>query len=96
MRIADASRTMADIRSRMEEDEQLSVLMAGLRGANMNASDFADKDVVMQVFKRATAPESCVLFDPTEHAPQSPHALDANVGREALRQIPRLVSVARS
>ena len=49
MRIADASRTMAEMRARMEEDEQLSVLMAGLRGANMNASDFADKDVVMQV-----------------------------------------------
>ena len=49
MRIADASQTMADLRSRMEEDEQLSVLMAGLRGANINASDFADADVVMQV-----------------------------------------------
>ena len=53
LRIADASQTMADFRSRMEEDEQLSVLMAGLRGANMNASDFADEDVVMQVHHQA-------------------------------------------
>jgi hypothetical protein len=33
----------------MEEDEQLSVLMAGLRGSNINSSDFADEDVVMKV-----------------------------------------------
>lgn len=28
---------------------QLSVLMAGLRGANIDSSDFADNDVVMQL-----------------------------------------------
>ena len=47
-----------EIRARMEEDEQLSVLMAGLRGSNINASDFADEDVVMQV----TPPRTHFVF----------------------------------
>ena len=50
-----------DIRARMEEDEQLSVLMAGLRGSNINASDFADEDVVMKV------PPARVLHRPFAH-----------------------------
>ena len=49
VRMADMSAQMADMRAQMEENEQLSVLMAGLRGSNMNAEDFADQDVVMQL-----------------------------------------------
>lgn len=33
----------------MEENQQLSVLMAGLRGSNMNAEDFADDKVQMRL-----------------------------------------------
>ena len=77
MRIADASRTVADIRSRMEEDEQLSVLMAGLRGANINASDFADKDVVMQVGARSIESVFCVPISLCQIAYLSPRALNA-------------------
>lgn len=32
---------MREVRSQMEENEQLSVLMAGFRGSNLNDSDFA-------------------------------------------------------
>jgi aarF domain-containing kinase len=47
--MADMSAQMASVRAQMEENEQLSVLMAGLRGSNMNDEDFADQNVVMQL-----------------------------------------------
>ena len=47
------SRQMKDMRKTMEEDEQLGVLMAGLRGSNMDESDFADDSVVMQLVEVA-------------------------------------------
>ncbi len=43
------------MRAQMEENEQLSVLMAGLRGSNMNDEDFADQDVVMQLISVSDA-----------------------------------------
>ena len=43
------SRQMKEMRGQLESDEQLKSLMAGLRGANVDDSDFADKDVVMQL-----------------------------------------------
>lgn len=49
VRMADMSAQMASVRAQMEENEQLSVLMAGLRGSNMNDEDFADQNVVMQL-----------------------------------------------
>lgn len=49
VRVADMSAQMAAMRAQMEENEQLSVLMAGLRGSNMNDEDFAEQDVVMQL-----------------------------------------------
>lgn len=45
----DVRRQMADIRRQMEEDEDLGVLMAGLRGTNIDASDFAADGVTMKV-----------------------------------------------
>lgn len=47
------SRQMNDMRKTMEEDKQLGVLMAGLRGSNMDESDFADDSVVMQLVEVA-------------------------------------------
>lgn len=49
MQMRDISRQVKDMRSKMEEDEQLSSLMAGLRGTNINDSDFADAQVVMKL-----------------------------------------------
>lgn len=43
------SRQMKEMRGQLESDDQLKSLMAGLRGANVDDSDFADKDVVMQL-----------------------------------------------
>lgn len=55
MRMSDMSAQMKDMRSQMEENEQLSVLMAGLRGSNTNDDDWAGKDVVMQLISVSDA-----------------------------------------
>ena len=41
VRVADMSAQMRDVRAQMESNEQLGVLMAGLRGSNINDDDFA-------------------------------------------------------
>ena len=43
------SSQIRDVRAQMEEDEQLSTFMKGLRGANLNADDFADESVKMRL-----------------------------------------------
>jgi aarF domain-containing kinase len=45
------SSQMRAVRSQMEEDEQLRVLMAGFRGSNLNEDDFAGKDVRMELIE---------------------------------------------
>ncbi|KAL3162499.1 hypothetical protein ABBQ32_010159 [Trebouxia sp. C0010 RCD-2024] len=47
------SQQMTDMRKSMAEDKQIGVLMAGLRGSNMDESDFADDSVVMQLVEVA-------------------------------------------
>ncbi len=43
------SQQMRDVRSQMEEDENLKVLMASLRGQNLSDADFADSSVKMRL-----------------------------------------------
>jgi aarF domain-containing kinase len=43
------SQQMKDMRSQMEEDENLKVLMASLRGQNLSDADFADENVQMRL-----------------------------------------------
>ncbi len=45
----DMSKQVANVRSQLEENEDLRVLMAGLRGSNLNTDDFAADDVTMQL-----------------------------------------------
>lgn len=40
---------MKDVRSRMEEDANLKVLMESLRGSNLSNADFADASVEMRL-----------------------------------------------
>jgi aarF domain-containing kinase len=47
--VREMSSQMREVRSRMEEDEQLRVLMAGFRGSNLDASDFAASGVDMRL-----------------------------------------------
>lgn len=45
--VAEMSAQMRQMRSRMERDEQLGALMAGFRGSNLDAADFARADTAM-------------------------------------------------
>ncbi|PNW83922.1 hypothetical protein CHLRE_04g215400v5 [Chlamydomonas reinhardtii] len=49
--VAAMSSQMRAVRSKMEEDEQLRVLMAGFRGANLNEDDFANSNVRMELIE---------------------------------------------
>jgi aarF domain-containing kinase len=49
--ISGMSSNMKQMRSKMEEDEQLRVLMAGFRGQNLDESDFAQEDVRMNLME---------------------------------------------
>ncbi|KAG2426596.1 hypothetical protein HXX76_012912 [Chlamydomonas incerta] len=49
--VASMSSQMRAVRSKMEEDEQLRVLMAGFRGANLNEDDFASSNVRMELIE---------------------------------------------
>lgn len=47
--VKEMSQQMRDVRSQMEEDENLKVLMASLRGQNLSDADFADDSVEMKL-----------------------------------------------
>lgn len=47
--VREMSQQMKDVRSQMEEDENLKVLMASLRGQNLSDADFADENVQMRL-----------------------------------------------
>ena len=49
MRVSDMSKQMKDVRKEMENNAELKSLMAGLRGQNIDDSDFADANVVMRL-----------------------------------------------
>lgn len=63
------SSQMKDMRNRMDEveDERLKALMAGLRGANINDSDFASSGVQMNLVEVAASDDDEQLpltYDP--------------------------------
>ena len=60
------SQQMNDMRKSMAEDKQTAVLMAGLRGSNVDESDFADDSVVMQLVEVAhdDADQLPLAYDP--------------------------------
>eukprot|EP00238_Polyblepharides_amylifera_P011855 CAMPEP_0196587628 /NCGR_PEP_ID=MMETSP1081-20130531/58094_1 /TAXON_ID=36882 /ORGANISM="Pyramimonas amylifera, Strain CCMP720" /LENGTH=743 /DNA_ID=CAMNT_0041909867 /DNA_START=360 /DNA_END=2591 /DNA_ORIENTATION=+ len=62
------SSQMKDMRASMEEDEQLSVLMRGLRGQGMNEDDFAAADTQMRLLdfssSAAVGDELPLAYDP--------------------------------
>ena len=56
MGVREASRQVQLLRNSMEDDEQLKSLMAGLRGANIDSSDFASANVNMQLLEYQARP----------------------------------------
>ena len=48
-RMRTMGKQLQTFRGQLEEDKQLASLMAGLRGSNLDDSDFADSSVIMQL-----------------------------------------------
>lgn len=61
---------MRDVRSQMEEDENLKVLMASLRGQNLSDADFADSSVQMRLVQVDTDDDEGLplVYDPEKIA----------------------------
>eukprot|EP00227_Mantoniella_beaufortii_P009287 CAMPEP_0197590926 /NCGR_PEP_ID=MMETSP1326-20131121/12300_1 /TAXON_ID=1155430 /ORGANISM="Genus nov. species nov., Strain RCC2288" /LENGTH=661 /DNA_ID=CAMNT_0043156237 /DNA_START=100 /DNA_END=2082 /DNA_ORIENTATION=- len=64
----DMASQMKDMRAQMAEDKDLNTLMAGLRGTNIDASDFAADGVEMRVVDLGNLRAST---DPTDVLPQN-------------------------
>ena len=66
VRMRDMSKQVANVRSQLEENEDLRVLMAGLRGSNLNTDDFAADDVTMQLVEVDAGDEDGLptVYDP--------------------------------
>ena len=59
------SQQMKDVRSQMEEDENLKVLMSSLRGQNLSDADFAAEGVEMRLVMMGEDDEGLPLeYDP--------------------------------
>ncbi|XP_078427712.1 protein kinase superfamily protein [Wolffia australiana] len=64
-RFGDVSREIKKVRAQMEEDEQLSILMRGLRGQNLSDSQFADENVTLRLVEVGESGETLPLvYDP--------------------------------
>lgn len=76
---------IAEMRSRMEEDDQMRSLMAGLRGKNIDDSDFADESVVMRLVNVDTD-------DPDDELPltYSPELIEDYWGRRPVAVTSRI------
>lgn len=48
-RMGEVSQEIKRVRAQMEEDEQLAILMRGLRGQNLKDSQFAEDDVELRL-----------------------------------------------
>ena len=83
------STQMAEMRASIEKDSQLGSLMAGLRGSNMNSSDFAEDGVVMQLV--------AVEADEAEQLPlvYNPDAIAAFWSRRPIAVARRVVQLLR-
>ena len=59
--ISTMSGQFQDMRAQLESDEQLKILMAGLRGSNLNDSDYAEEGVNMVMVEVGVALTPCAL-----------------------------------
>lgn len=54
-----ASSQFAEIRKQLEADDQLKSLVAGLRGSNLNDSDYAEEGVTMSLVEVSALCKTC-------------------------------------
>ncbi|CAF2153155.1 unnamed protein product [Brassica rapa] len=89
-RVKDVSKEIKRVRAQMEEDEQLSVLMRGLRGQNLNDSVFADDSIQLRLVETGESSE----FLPLVYDPATISAYWGKRPRAVASRVIQLLSVA--
>ncbi|CAH8261631.1 unnamed protein product [Arabidopsis lyrata] len=89
-RINDVSKEIKRVRAQMEEDEQLSVLMRGLRGQNLKDSVFADDNIQLRLVETGESSE----FLPLVYDPETISAYWGKRPRAVASRVIQLLSVA--
>ncbi|KAG5378610.1 hypothetical protein IGI04_026452 [Brassica rapa subsp. trilocularis] len=89
-RINDVSKEIKRVRAQMEEDEQLSVLMRGLRGQNLKDSTFADDSIQLRLVETGESSE----FLPLVYDPATISAYWGKRPRAVASRVVQLLSVA--
>ncbi|KAH9650083.1 protein kinase domain-containing protein [Citrus sinensis] len=90
MRMGEVSQEIKRVRAQMEENEQLSILMKGLRGQNLRDSQFADDSVKLRLVEVDESSE----FLPLVYDPASITAYWGKRPRAVATRIVQLLSVA--
>ncbi|PQQ07535.1 uncharacterized protein Pyn_07642 [Prunus yedoensis var. nudiflora] len=89
-RIGDVSKEIKRVRAQMEENEDLAILMRGLRGQNLKDSQFAEDDVELRLVEVDESSE----FLPLVYDPDSISAYWGKRPRAVLTRVTQLLSVA--
>ncbi|KAL5542543.1 hypothetical protein UlMin_010253 [Ulmus minor] len=89
-RIGDVSQEIKRVRAQMEEDEQLSILMRGLRGQNLKDNQFAEDNVQLRLVEVDESSE----FLPLVYDPATISAYWGKRPRAVATRIVQLLSVA--
>ncbi|XP_050217578.1 uncharacterized protein LOC126668416 [Mercurialis annua] len=86
----EVSQEIKRVRAQMEENEQLSILMKGLRGQNLRDSQFADDNIKLRLVEVDESSE----FLPTVYDPATIATYWGNRPRAVATRIVQLLSVA--
>ncbi|KAH6770223.1 Protein kinase superfamily protein [Perilla frutescens var. hirtella] len=89
-RIQDVSQEIKRVRAQMEENEQVAILMRGLRGQNLNDTQFADDNVKLRLVEVDESSE----FLPLVYDPDSIAAYWGKRPRAVATRVVQLMSVA--
>ncbi|OMO53057.1 hypothetical protein CCACVL1_28908 [Corchorus capsularis] len=89
-RMGDVSKEIQKMRAQMEEDEQLAILMRGLRGQNLKDSQFADNNIQLRLVEVDESSE----FLPLVYDPATIAAYWGKRPRAVATRIIQLLSVA--
>ncbi|KAK0607445.1 hypothetical protein LWI29_015180 [Acer saccharum] len=89
-RMGEVSQEIKRVRAQMEENEQLSILMKGLRGQNLRDSQFADDNIQLRLVEVDESSE----FLPLVYDPASISAYWGKRPRAVATRIVQLLSVA--
>lgn len=89
-RVGDVSKEIKRVRDQMEENEQLAILMRGLRGQNLTDSQFADDNIQLRLVEVEEGSE----FLPLVYDPDSISLYWGKRPRAVATRIVQLLSVA--